>query len=63
MQSEAALYSALRRCVPGYVSVGHRASLFEFHTHVLAYNERAARDGGVQGWHMMPVSEYLASQR
>jgi ABC-type uncharacterized transport system fused permease/ATPase subunit len=51
--NEAAMYTAMRAKCPAYVSVGHRPSLFKFHTRVLFW------DSGLQTWSMLPTEQYL----
>uniref|UniRef100_A0A7S4LLK4 ABC transporter domain-containing protein n=1 Tax=Eutreptiella gymnastica TaxID=73025 RepID=A0A7S4LLK4_9EUGL len=53
-QNEAKMYSLIREAVPCYISVGHRRSLVQFHTHVL----KCLGDGG---WTLMSPAQYQAT--
>jgi putative ATP-binding cassette transporter len=54
LEDEAALYRQLQDRHIHYVSVGHRRSLLDYHTHVLELR-------GGDTWRVLPVNEYRAA--
>lgn len=55
-ETEAVLYSLLAQRGIGYVSVGHRAQLLRWHTHVL-------ENVGNAQWRLVTAGEYAAGQQ
>jgi putative ATP-binding cassette transporter len=54
MENEANLYRKLRELEIHYISVGHRASILDYHQRVLELK-------GQDKWRLLPVSEYRAA--
>ncbi len=53
--TEAVLYGLLQRHCRSFVSVGHRAELLQWHTHVLQH-------AGGPEWHFCTKQEYLSNR-
>jgi putative ATP-binding cassette transporter len=53
-ETESKLYSRLKGRVQAYISVGHRAQLIQYHTHVLE-----SIPGSTTEWRMWTSEEYL----
>jgi len=51
LQNEARLYEYLRKTTSIFISVGHRASLLQYHDRVLELR-------GDQSWHLLPAKDY-----
>jgi ABC-type uncharacterized transport system fused permease/ATPase subunit len=62
--AEGRLYALLPSLCGVFISVGHRESLVQHHTHVLSINgERSSgEDGAAGGWALQTRQEYLASR-